>query len=130
MSGARRLLQELACSDRRVRELAALAGQPQNLLAYHLGQLRAGGLVTSRRSSFDGRHSYYRLDLARCALSLAAAGTTLHPGLRLGPSPTASLRTPPPARFSGMAPCASSSRAEPGNSAALTQNPPLHPPQH
>jgi hypothetical protein len=73
MSGARRLLQELACSDRRVRELAALAGQPQNLLAYHLGQLRAG------------RHSYYRLDLARCALSLAAAGTTLHPGLRLGP---------------------------------------------
>jgi hypothetical protein len=104
MPGARRLLQELACSDRRVRELAALAGQPQNLLAYHLGQLRADGLVTSRRSSFDGRHSYYRLDLARCALSLAAAGTTLHPRLRLGPSPPTSLRTPPPARFSGMTP--------------------------
>jgi hypothetical protein len=129
MPGARRLLQELARSDRRVRELAALAGQPQNLLACHLGQLRADGLVTSRRSSFDGRHSCYRLDLARCALSLAAAGT-LHPGLRLGPSPPASLRTPPPARFSGMTPCASSSRAEPGNPAALTQTPPFHPPQH
>ena len=82
-----RLLRELACSDRRVRELAALAGQPQNLVSYHLAQLRAGGLVTARRSSYDGRDSYYRLDLERCALSLAAAGTALHPGLRLGPAP-------------------------------------------
>ena len=40
---------------------------PQNLLSYHLRQLRDGGLVTARRSSYDGRDSYYHLDLDRCA---------------------------------------------------------------
>lgn len=75
------LLRELAVSDRRVSELVALAGQPQSLLSYHLRQLRASGLVTARRSSFDGRDVYYHLDLAVCAESLAAAGTALHPGL-------------------------------------------------
>ena len=78
-----RLLLELARSDRRVRELVTLAGQPQNLVSYHLARLRASGLVESRRSSFDGRDTYYQLDLARCARSLAAAGSALHPGLRL-----------------------------------------------
>jgi protein-tyrosine-phosphatase len=86
-----RLLRELARSDRRVRELVALAGQPQNLVSYHLGQLRASGLVGARRSSFDGRDTYYHLDLARCAQALAAAGAALHPGLRPDPAP------PPPA---------------------------------
>jgi protein-tyrosine-phosphatase len=84
-----RLLRELARSDRRVRELVTLAGQPQNLVSYHLGQLRASGLVGARRSSFDGRDTYYHLDLARCAQSLAAAGAALHPGLRLDPAPPA-----------------------------------------
>ncbi len=84
-----RLLRELARSDRRVRELVTLAGQPQNLISYHLGQLRASGLVGARRSSFDGRDTYYHLDLARCARSLAAAGAELHPGLRLDPAPPA-----------------------------------------
>src|SRR5215468_1004909 len=83
------LLRELAHSDRRVRELVALAGQPQNLVSYHLGQLRASGLVGARRSSFDGRDTYYHLDLARCAQSLASAGAALHPGLRLDPAPPA-----------------------------------------
>src|SRR5215472_7278732 len=83
------LLRELARSDRRVRELVALAGQPQNLVSYHLGQLRASGLVGARRSSFDGRDTYYHLDLARCAQSLAWAGAALHPGLRLDPGPPA-----------------------------------------
>jgi len=83
------LLQELARSDRRVRELATLAGQPQNLVSYHLGQLRASGLVGTRRSSFDGRDTYYHLDLTRCAQSLASAGAALHPGLRPGPAPAA-----------------------------------------
>jgi len=78
-----RLLRELARSDCRVRELVALAGQPQNLVSYHLGLLRASGLVAARRSSFDGRDTYYHLDLARCAESLTAAGAALHPGLRL-----------------------------------------------
>jgi protein-tyrosine-phosphatase/DNA-binding transcriptional ArsR family regulator len=80
------LLRELAGSDRRVRELATLAGQPQNLVSYHLRQLRDGGLVAARRSSFDGRDSYYHLDLARCVQSLAGAGIALHPGLRLQPA--------------------------------------------
>ena len=84
-----RLLWELARSDRRVRELAALAGQPQNLVSYHLGRLRAAGLVDARRSSFDGRDTYYHLDLARCAESLASAGAALHPGLRLDLAPPA-----------------------------------------
>jgi protein-tyrosine-phosphatase len=83
------LLRELARSDRRVRELVALADQPQNLVSYHLGQLRAAGLVGARRSSFDGRDTYYHLDLARCAQSLAWAGAALHPGLRLDPAPPA-----------------------------------------
>jgi len=66
-----------------------LAGQPQNLVSYHMGQLRASGLVGARRSSFDGRDGYYHLDLARCARSLAAAAGRLHPGLRPEPVPPA-----------------------------------------
>src|SRR5215469_1468658 len=84
-----RLLGELARSDRRVRELVSLVGQPQNLVSYHLGRLRAGRLVAARRSTFDGRDAYYYLDLARCADALAAAGLALHPGLRLAPVPVA-----------------------------------------
>jgi protein-tyrosine-phosphatase/DNA-binding transcriptional ArsR family regulator len=82
-----RLLRELAGSDRRVRELVTLTGQPQNLVSYHLGRLRASGLVVARRSSFDGRDTYYRLDLVRCAQLLAEAGAALHPGLRSDPNP-------------------------------------------
>ena len=76
-----RLLSELARSDLRVGELSALAGERQNLVSYHLRQLRDGGLVTARRSSADGRDSYYVLDLARCREALANAGVALHPGL-------------------------------------------------
>jgi ArsR family transcriptional regulator, arsenate/arsenite/antimonite-responsive transcriptional repressor / arsenate reductase (thioredoxin) len=82
-----RLLAYLACSDRQVRELTALAGQPQSLVSYHLGKLRAGGLVVMRRSSADGRDAYYSIDLARCGELLAGAGAALHPGLRLVPPP-------------------------------------------
>jgi protein-tyrosine-phosphatase/DNA-binding transcriptional ArsR family regulator len=78
-----RLLAELARSDLRVRELVALVGQPQNLVSYHLRLLRSGGLVIATRSSFDGRDSYYHLDLDRCAQALAGAGAALHPALRL-----------------------------------------------
>jgi protein-tyrosine-phosphatase len=78
-----RLLRELARSDLRVRELVTLTGQPQSLVSYHLRQLRSSGLVSARRSSFDGRDAYYHLDLARCAETLAAAGAALHPGLNL-----------------------------------------------
>ena len=77
-----RLLAELAESDYRVRELVALVGEPQSLVSYHLRLLRDGGLVTAGRSSFDGRDSYYHLDLDRCAAALAQTGIALHPALR------------------------------------------------
>ncbi len=83
------LLCELARSDRRVGELVAAVGQPQNLVSYHLRKLRTGGLVTSRRSSADGRDTYYSLDLARCAALLTQTGAALHAGLRLEPLPEA-----------------------------------------
>ncbi|MFG2057105.1 ArsR family transcriptional regulator [Micromonospora sp. NPDC048930] len=87
-----RLLTELARSDLRVRELVALIGQPQNLVSYHLRLLRDGGLVTATRSSFDGRDSYYHLDLDRCAEALAGTGPALHPALRAdGASPAPPL---------------------------------------
>src|SRR5687768_1433645 len=84
-----RLLTELADSDYRVRELVTLVGEPQNLVSYHLRLLRDGGLVSATRSSFDGRDSYYHLDLDRCADALADTGAGLHPSLRtvLGPAP-------------------------------------------
>src|SRR5262245_65516976 len=77
-----RLLTELADSDYRVRELVTLVGEPQNLVSYHLRLLRDGGLVTTTRSSFDGRDSYYHLDLDRCAEALIDLGAALHPALR------------------------------------------------
>ena len=80
-----RLLTELARTDRQVRELTGLLGQPQSLVSYHLGQLRAGGLVSARRSSADGRDSYYRIDLARCRELLAETGLALHPVSGSGP---------------------------------------------
>lgn len=75
------LLGLLADGDLRVRELVALTGEPQNLVSYHLRLLREGGLVTAARSTFDGRDSYYHLDLRRCGDGLAAAGAALHPSL-------------------------------------------------
>ncbi|GIE97543.1 arsenate reductase/protein-tyrosine-phosphatase family protein [Paractinoplanes rishiriensis] len=79
------LLAELARSDRAVRELTALLGQPQNLVSYHLGKLRRADLVSARRSSADRRDTYYALDLARCGDLLAGTGAALHPALRLRP---------------------------------------------
>ena len=78
-----RLLGELAHSDRTVRELCGLVGEPQNLVSYHLGKLRRARLVAGRRSSADGRDTYYRADLTQVAGQLAATGTALHPALRL-----------------------------------------------
>ncbi|MCW6009035.1 ArsR family transcriptional regulator [Micromonospora sp. CPCC 205371] len=77
-----RLLTALAGGDYRVRELTTLVEQPQNLVSYHLRLLREAGLVSTVRSSFDGRDSYYRVHLDRCADGLAAAGAALHPALQ------------------------------------------------
>jgi len=85
-----RLLHELARSDRRVGELCELVGKPQNLVSYHVGQLRDAGLIAARRSTADRRDTYYRVDLARCSELLANAGAALHPGIRL------ELLPPPP----------------------------------
>jgi ArsR family transcriptional regulator, arsenate/arsenite/antimonite-responsive transcriptional repressor / arsenate reductase (thioredoxin) len=84
-----RLLTELARSDRRVFELVDLVGEQQSLVSYHLGTLRAAGLVAARRSSADGRDTYYSADLTRCVDLLASAGAALHPGLRLQLAPSA-----------------------------------------
>lgn len=75
------LMTELAAGDRRVRELVDAVGEPQNLVSYHLRLLRAAGLVTARRSNFDGRDSYYHLDMARCATAFGDAASALHPAL-------------------------------------------------
>jgi ArsR family transcriptional regulator, arsenate/arsenite/antimonite-responsive transcriptional repressor / arsenate reductase (thioredoxin) len=98
-----RLLTELGRSDRRVGELAALVREPQNLVSYHLGQLRAGQLVSARRSSADRRDWYYTVDLGRFGDLLALTGQTLHPGLRLAapasPGGTASAAAAPAPRL-------------------------------
>jgi protein-tyrosine-phosphatase/DNA-binding transcriptional ArsR family regulator len=86
------LINALARSDRRVRELSSLLGQPQPLVSYHLHQLRAADLVSSRRSSFDGRDSYYSLDLDRCGELLGSAGADIHPALSLERSNPAATR--------------------------------------
>jgi protein-tyrosine-phosphatase/DNA-binding transcriptional ArsR family regulator len=80
-----RLLDALAHSDRAVRELTAIVDEPQSLVSYHLRKLRDGGLVVARRSSADGRDSYYSIDLTQCAAQLQGAGAGIHPGLQLGP---------------------------------------------
>src|SRR3954454_2821558 len=62
-----RLLRALAAGDQPVHVLTATVGASQNLVSYHLGQLRKAELVTTRRSSADARDTFYRLDLARYA---------------------------------------------------------------
>src|SRR5687768_8969850 len=79
------ILVELGRSDRRVGELAELLGKAQNLVSYHLGELRTAGLVSVRRSSADGRDAYYRLDPTRCCDLFAATSASLHPSLRRAP---------------------------------------------
>src|SRR5438445_4495004 len=87
-----RLLRELVYSDRAVWELTQLLGERQNLVSYHLRQLRAEGLVSARRSSADGRDTYYAVNLVRCEALLQAAGGALHPALWLVPASPAVRR--------------------------------------
>jgi protein-tyrosine-phosphatase len=82
------LVVELGRSDRRVGELVELLSKPQNLISYHLAELRHAGIVSARRSSADGRDVYYRADLFRCRDVLSDAGLSLHPGLALAPLPS------------------------------------------
>src|SRR3954471_21731377 len=80
------LVVELGRSDRRVGELVELVEKPQNLVSYHLGELRRAGVVTSRRSSADGRDVYYRAELVRCRELLGDSAQALHPALTLAPA--------------------------------------------
>ncbi|MGH9271613.1 MAG: ArsR family transcriptional regulator [Ilumatobacteraceae bacterium] len=87
-----RLVLELAVSDRAVNELTQLVGEQQSLVSYHLGQLRTGGLVRSRRSSADRRDTYYSVDLAGYRQQLHAVGDALHPELSSAAAPASSAR--------------------------------------
>lgn len=88
------LLRELAYSDRRVRELTERLDRPQNLVSYHLRELRDAGLVSARRSSADRRDTYYRIDLRRCGQLLCDVGAALQPGLQLTVAPTGQAARP------------------------------------
>src|SRR5450432_3078406 len=90
------LLQHLSQSDYRVNDLVGRLHLPQNLVSYHLKQLRHGHLVTERRSSADERAVFYSLDLKRLQELYLAAGDTLHPGL------TADITAPLPQQMNGQ----------------------------
>src|SRR5215472_4884841 len=75
------LLTRLARSDERVQDLVEQLKLPQNLVSYHLRQLRDGHLVRERRSSADERMVYYSLDFEKFQTQFLSAGKTLHPAM-------------------------------------------------
>ncbi|HLI06777.1 MAG TPA: ArsR family transcriptional regulator [Ktedonobacteraceae bacterium] len=75
------VLTALARSDYRVQDLVEQLALPQNLVSYHLRQLREGHLVTERRSAADERAVFYHLDLERLQALYLAAGEMLHPAV-------------------------------------------------
>jgi thioredoxin type arsenate reductase len=77
------LLKALASSDFRVQELVQYLEQPQNLISYHLKQLRKQGIVQEHRSLADGREIYYSLDLDQVKRLYQTSGEALHPALQL-----------------------------------------------
>lgn len=89
------LLGELARSDRTVHELTERVGEAQNLVSYHLGKLRAAGLVSTRRSSADRRDAYYTADLTCIGEQFTTTAAALHPGLVPNP-PTPDGQPPAP----------------------------------
>lgn len=73
-----RLLALLRQGDYQVGELVSQLGLSQNLVSYHLGVLRQGGLVLTHRSDADGRATYYGLDLEALKTIYAQIGTLLY----------------------------------------------------
>src|SRR5262245_53525920 len=84
----------LAGGDLRVREVVAATQEAPNLVTYHLGQLKAAGLVWVRRSAADGRDSYYALDLDAVDAAIKGAARDIHPGLAGGRLDGAAPRPP------------------------------------
>jgi protein-tyrosine-phosphatase/DNA-binding HxlR family transcriptional regulator len=69
-----RIVDALLLGDASPSELAALTGQPSNLVAHHLGVLERHGLIARNRSEGDRRRSYVRLiDAGLDDLSLPTA---------------------------------------------------------
>lgn len=92
------LLHALVPGDLRVHELVDRLDRPQNLVSYHLRQLREAGLVRERRSSQDGRDVYYSLDLTRLEALYATSCERLHPGLGAGLTDLQGIASQPEAR--------------------------------
>lgn len=92
------LISALTESDYRVQELVTMLQEPQNLISYHLKQLRGSRLVTEHHSTADARDIYYSLDLPQLQTMYDVLGESLHPALRLGraalSSPDLSHRLP------------------------------------
>lgn len=78
------ILTTLSKSDLRVQELVTAVDQPQNLVSYHLQQLKEQDLIRETRSIADGREIYYSLNLPRLHKLYVAAGLALHPALVTG----------------------------------------------
>jgi len=75
------LVTTLAQSDFRVQELVKQLQQPQNLVSYHLKQLRDSHLLAEHRSTADARDIYYSLNLVQLQAAYNAVGMALHPAL-------------------------------------------------
>ncbi|GHO84099.1 arsenate reductase/protein-tyrosine-phosphatase family protein [Dictyobacter formicarum] len=71
----------LARSDRSVQEIIHVVHEPQNVVSYHLRQLREHHLVKERRSAADERSLYYSLDLEALRVLYLSAGAVLHPAI-------------------------------------------------
>ena len=81
------MVELLAIGDRTPGELATTLGLPSNLVAFHLGELEAVGIVGRRRSEGDGRRRYVHLR------GDVVAGVPLHPMAAAG-SPAAGRTAP------------------------------------
>jgi len=71
----------LVPGDLRTSELVSRTGQAPSLVSYHLARLRDAGLVSVRRSTADGRDSYYALDLDAVGQAVTGMAASIHPSL-------------------------------------------------